>query len=250
MELSVIIVNFNTPELVYRCLDTLKLTSPKTKYEVIVIENGSEKKVHKAKLDNARLIENKKNLGFAKAVNQGIKKAKGKFVLLLNSDTKIKKGAVDKLMQFAKFTPDAGAVVPKLVNEDGTVQPSVYKLPKFTYAFCPKNLEKFVPKAEVVESAVMAAYLITPAALEKVGKLSEKYFLYYEDHDYNKRIMQAGLKVYYLPEAEVVHKHGASGGVNKQLIDSAKKYYGPLGYAIFAVILRVVQKWQRIFGKK
>jgi len=238
IELSIIIINYKTPKLVEGAIASIKKSSPKTSYEIIVIDNSND------------------NVGFAKGNNKGIRKAKGKYILLLNSDTIVKKNAIDRLIEFSKENPDAGVVVPRLLNPDETIQGSVFRLPSMTlaikqYFLGERNLlTKYAPLGNTpvqVESAVMAAFLITPKALEKVGLLDEKYFMYFEDLDYCQRVNKAGLKVYYLPSAEIIHLHGGSGGTNKYLIDSAKKYHGIVGYYIYTFILWLGQKWQKLF---
>jgi GT2 family glycosyltransferase len=233
MDISIIIVNFNTDKLVSDCIASIKRNTKKVTYETIVIDNTIN------------------NRGFAKANNLGIRKAKGKYILLLNSDTIVGKNSIDKMFEFAENNPDAGAIVPRLYNPNGSIQASCFRLPTIHLAFKQyflkqgKLLDKYFPRSEkptIVESAVMAAYLITPEALKKVGKLNEKYFMYFEDIDYSKKINEAGLKIYYLPEAQVVHIHGASGGTNKYLVDSAKKYFGTFNYYIYTFILWLGQK--------
>jgi len=235
MDVSIIIVNFNTDKLVRECVASVKKNTKKVKYEIIVIDNSVN------------------NRGFAKANNIGISQAKGKCVLLLNSDTLVRPGAIDKLFEFAENNPDAGVVAPKLLNIDGTIQASCFRFPTIERAiqqfFLGKKglLDKYVPTTETVDVAVMAAFLITPRALKEVGKLDEKYFMYFEDFDYCKRIQEAGLGVYYLPSAEVVHIHGASGAPNKYLVESSKKYFGNVQYYIYTFILWLGQKWEKLF---
>ncbi len=235
VDVSIIIINFNTDKLVQDCVASIKKNTKKVKYEIIVIDNSIN------------------NRGFAKANNIGIKQAKGKYVLLLNSDTIIKPGAIDKLYKFAKSKKDAGVVAPKLLNTDGTTQASVFRFPTVgraiqQYFLKNKNLlDKYIPETETVDVAVMAAFLITPNALKKTGMLNEKYFMYFEDFDYCRRIKEAGLKIYYLPSAEITHIHGASGGKNKYLVKSAKKYHGFVGYYIYTFVLWLGQKWEKIF---
>jgi len=234
MDVSIIIINFNTDKLVRDCIASIKKNTKKVKYEIIVIDNSID------------------NRGFARANNIGIGKAQGEYILLLNSDTTIKPGAIDLLIEFAKGHEDAGVVVPRLLNTDGSVQASCFRLPTVSravqqYFFEKKGLlDKYIPETETVEAAVMAAFLITPKTLEKVGKLDEKYFMYFEDLDYCRRVNKVGLKIYYFLEAEVVHIHGASGGKNKYLIESAKKYHGLLVYYTYTFILWLGQKWEKI----
>lgn len=265
MDLSIIIVNFNTKKLTLDCIKSIIKSKLKVGYEIIVVDNGSTDKIPKSKfyelIDKAcqlKLITNEANLGFARANNQGIKIAKGKYVLLLNSDTVVKDGAVEKLYEFAEAHEDAGVVGSKLLNKDGSVQNSVFHFPTIINAirqfwFGEKNLfglyvpETFEPTT--VNAVVGASFLITPKAREKLGVLDERYFFYYEDLDYCKRVWDAGLKVYYVPDAEIIHLKGASGKalVNeneqwKRLVPSSKIYNGIFGYYILFIIMWLGQK--------
>ncbi len=213
MDLSIIIVNYKTLGLTLGCISSIKKSKLKVNYEIIVVNNCSDK----LKGDFV-LIQNKENLGFAKAVNQGITKAKGKYILLLNSDTLVKSDDIDKLYSFAKSKKDAAAVVPKLINPDGTLQASAFKLPGLLNGFSPK---KYIPNTNTVNAAVMAAFLITPSGLEKIGLLNDKYFMYFEDLDYCRRIKKIGLKIYVDHEVKLVHYHGESG---KNLVDHAYQW--------------------------
>jgi len=238
MNLTIIIVNFNTDKLVRDCVASIKRTVKKTKYEIIVIDNSVD------------------NRGFAKANNIGISKAKGKYILLLNSDTIVTPGAIDKLVEFAEsWEGKIGALAPQLLNTDKSIQPSCFRFPTINlalkqYFLGKKNwLDKYYPEGEAaieVDVAVMAAFLIPTSTIKKIGLLDEKYFMYFEDFDYCRRIKKARLGVYYLPTAQVIHIHGASGGKNKYLVESAKKYHGFVGYYIYTFILWMGQKWEKI----
>lgn len=288
-DVSIIIVSFNTKELTLQCIKSVISSTKGIFYEIIVIDNASTdgsvkaisnfqfprpprdfggqavsppaSRLRRAGNFHLKIIENQENLGFAKANNQGIKIAKGKYVLLLNSDTVVKKGAVEKLVNFAEKKKDAGVVVPRLLNKDGSIQPSVFKFPTVSraikqYWFGQKRLlDKYYPKGSEpreVESAVMAAFLITPHALDKAGLLNEKYFMYFEDLDYCRQIKKAGLKIYYLPKAEIVHYHGASGskvGYKLQfsrLNQSSKTYHGLINHHIINDIIWLSQKRNRL----
>lgn len=249
VDVSIIIVNFNTEKLVHDSIESIKRNTRDISYEIIVVDNASNEKLKK--IDGTKVIYNKTNLGFSKANNIGIKEAKGKYILLLNSDTVIREGAIDKLYRFAKDNTDAGVVVPRLFNTDGSIQPSCFRLPTIGLAFKQyflngeRLLDKYFPKAETprtVECAVMACFLITPKGLDKVGKLDEKYFMYFEDIEYCKKINESGLKIYYLPTAQVIHLHGGSGAPNRYLVESSKKYHGIIKYYIFTFILWLGQK--------
>lgn len=238
IDLSIIIVNYKTPELTKACVASVKKYPPKVSYEIIVIDNSFD------------------NVGFARGNNKGIKKAKGKYILLLNSDTEVKEGSIDKLLEFAKGHKDAGAVVPKLLNPDGSVQASVFRFPTLWRAirqYFLRNkdlLDKYVPNTNIIEVAIMAAYLITPTCLKKVGLLNEKYFMYFEDFDYARKIKKADLKIYYLADSEVFHHHGASGrslaensNQWRRLIPSSKIYHGAFRHYLINAIIWLGQKW-------
>ena len=254
-EISVVIVNWNTKKLLANCIESIVKSEPKVSYEIVVVDNasadGSFEYLESLKLKNLTIVENRKNLGFARANNQGIKVAGGKYILLLNSDTEVKKGSIDKLLEFAKAHGDAGAVVPRLVNADGTTQGSVFRLPNMLrtirhYWFGERNLDKYSPDGTTeVEAGVMAAFLITPGALAKVKGLNEEYFMYFEDLDYCREIGRAGLKIYFYDGVEVTHLHGASGknladesNQWRRLIPSSKIYHGKFNhYSITGIIL-------------
>ena len=265
VDVSVIIVSFNTKDLTLQCIKSVIDSSKQLNYEIIIIDNGSSDGtvVELTKLTKlVKLVKNRGNLGFARANNQGIKIAKGKYVLLLNSDTEVKNGAIKKLIDFAESAADAGVVGAKLLNPDGSIQPSAFNLPTISRAikqhWLGKSglLHKYIPSTidqspATVESLVMAAYLITPKALKEVGVLNEKYFIYFEDFDYCRRVRDAGLKVYYLPSAEVIHYHGASGkniadekNQWRRLIPSSKIYHGTVKHYLFNFILWSGQKWK------
>jgi len=264
IDLSIVIVNFNTKKLVLDCLDSIAKEGSSLKKEVIVVDNassdGSPEAFKKLKI---KAIFNKENLGYAKANNQGIKIAKGKFLLLLNSDTLVKKGSLEALIKFAESHPDAGVVGSRLYNLDGTVQPSCFHFPTvknaiLEYWFGHKGLfDKFAPKGEksqTVDAVVGASFLITPEARRRVGFLDERYWTYFEDIDYCRQVRKKGLKVYYLPSSEIIHYHGVSfkqvapddATRWRRLIPSSRVYHGTFKHYLINIIIRLGQKWQKI----
>jgi len=268
MQLSVVIVSYNTKELTLDCIDSVFKHSSGVDVELVVVDNGSTdgsvQALRKLKADKLKLIENTKNLGFAKAVNQAVKASSGEQVLLLNSDCKIKQGALNKLIDFAQSSPDAGVIGAKLLNPEGDSQPSCYFLPGILraakrYFGGVNEVDKYYPKgsaASEVEAVVLAAVLITRVALTRVGLLDERYFMYFEDLDFCKRARRLGLKVYFLPSAEVVHYHGASGrdiadSANqwRRLIPSSKIYHGVLKHYLIFAIMWLGQKWEKLLKK-
>lgn len=272
IDLSIIIVSYNTKKLTLDCIDSILKEGSKLKVEIIVVDNGSKdgsveelRKVWR-KNRNVLLIENKENLGFSKANNQGIRVATGKQILLLNSDTIVKRNSLLALFNFAEKTKDAGVVGSRLLNPDKTVQPSCLNFPTIKnaileYWFGKKGLfEKYAPKGKrptEVDAVVGTAFLITTRSLKEVGLLNEKYFFYFEDIDYCRRVWGSGLKVYYLPESEIIHYHGASGrkiadekNQWRRLVPGSKIYHGLLKHYILFIIMWLSQKWQKILTKQ
>lgn len=260
IEVSVVIVNYNTGKLLQECVDaviktTKNLSFPKT--EILIVDNNSTDGSANFK-GNFTLIKNQDNPGFSKANNQAIKKAKGEYILLLNPDTKVLGLVIEQLIEFAKTHPDAGVVAPRLLNSDGSVQDSVMPFPTISRAiqefwFGKKVYSKYVPNVKSpieIEAAVMAGFLITPSARKKVGMLNEKYFMYFEDLDYCRSVYDVGLKIYYLPNAKVIHYQGVSGeklALNKdqwkRLIPGSKIYHGVFKYYLITLIIKTSQKF-------
>jgi GT2 family glycosyltransferase len=269
--LSVVIVNLNTRDLTVGCIRSIQKEAKDLQFEVLLTDNGSNdgsveafQKIKKEAYwkDRFTLILNDSNTGYAKANNQGIRKAKGKYILLLNNDTVVHKNALQELVDFAENTPDAGVIGSRLLNIDGTLQMSCYHFPTITnaikeYLFGKKGLfEKFAPRGGepvTVDSVVGAAFLITPEAKKRIGILDERYFAYFEDIDYCRQTWKNGLKVYYLPPSVITHYHGATfkkladeSQRWKKLIPSSKVYHGVFKHYLINAILWFGQKWQKL----
>ncbi len=262
--LSIIVVSYNTKQLLHNCLKSIEKNRKELKsVEVIVVDNGStdgSKEYLKTTTKDLKVIFNDRNLGFAEANNQGIKIAKGKYVLLLNSDTVVKAGALKQLVEFAEEKPDAGVIGSQLLNPDDSVQPSCYHSPSIFGAVKEFWLgqkgafTKYAPGTKepvAVDAVVGAAFLIRKEVIDKIGLLDEQYFMYFEDLDYCRRAWRAGYKVYYLPGAEIIHLHGASGKKlkskpNQWLIESSKIYHGKFRHYLINFIIWLGQKYQRL----
>jgi len=270
MNLSIIIVNYNTRDLLQDCLKSIYTPYPKPyTLEVIVIDNGSTdgslQSINSLKWPNLRVIVNKKNEGFAKAVNQGIRQSSGKNILFLNSDIVVKKDALVKLLAFVENHPQAGLVGGRLLNPNGSPQGSCFFLPTLwrvvkEFWFGNKGfsvVKKYVPEGRgpsEVEAVTGAVFLIPRKILAKVGLLDEHYFMYFEDLDYCRRARKAGLKVFYVPQAEFIHHHGLSGKkipekTQKWLVESSKIYHGLWKYWLLTFIIKTGKKCHAILGK-
>src|SRR3990167_11137397 len=234
MDLSVIIVNWNTKKLLEDCLRSIFKFTKDVSFEVIVVDNGSSdgsQSMVKKKFPQVKLIPNNDNLGFAKANNQGIKIARGKYIFLLNSDAYLIENSFKKLLDDARSLGEKlGAMGPLLLNEDRSIQQSVGFFPDLPQILwwmtfiddLPGGIflkpyhvdhDSFYKNQHEVDWITGAAFLIPKKVVGKIGMLDEKIFMYGEDFEWCFRIKKAGFKVYFSPSAKIVHIGG--GSVNK-----------------------------------
>ena len=225
MDLSVIIVNWNTKGLLLQCLTSVFRGMSGLEVEVFVVDNGSmdgSGEAVKEGFSKINLIQNEKNLGFAKANNQALSLSKGKYLLLLNPDTQVKEGAVEKLFSFMEGHAEVGMTGVQLINSDGSKQNSIANFPSLATELLNKSLLRWLfPKqfpgkerdySEPVEvdSVIGACMMVRRDALDQVGLLDEDYFLFLEETDWCYRMKRAGWKIYHVPDAEVYHFQGKS----------------------------------------
>jgi GT2 family glycosyltransferase len=228
---SIVIVNWNTKIFLLRSLESIYQTSGKMEMEVYVVDNGSmdgSGTAIRERFPNVCLIENEKNLGFAKATNQGIQRASGKYVLLLNPDTEVKDGTIERFISFMDAHPEAGMSGGQLLNSDGSRQSSIANFPSLTTELLNKNLlrwlfpktfpgkERDYPEPIEVDSVIGACMMVRRDAIEQVGLLDEDYFLFLEETDWCYRMKKNGWKIYHLPQAEVYHFQGKSAEIEKK----------------------------------
>ena len=199
--------------------------------EIIVVDNGSqdgsEGEIEKA-FPSIHLIANKRNMGFAKAVNQGLQKASGRYALLLNPDIQVKHGAIEQLVSFMDVHSDVGVAGAQLLNSDGSKQNSIANFPSLATELLNKSLlrwlfpKKFPGKERrysgpvEVDSVIGACMMVRRDALDQVGLLDEDYFLFLEETDWCYRMKKAGWKIYHVPQAEVYHFQGKSAETEKK----------------------------------
>lgn len=263
--LTIILVTYRSEDNIVSLLDSLKKSVGNYSFEVIVIDNYPKDKsadLAQKHLIKPSVIRNKENLGFSKAVNIGLRQAKGEYILLLNPDTRPIGLALKYLVDFAVNHPNLGAVAPKLLDYSGKIQPSCSKFPtilnaiKHDFLRCETCFKSYYPgnKTTEVEVAVMAAFLIPSRVIKKIGGLDERFFLYYEDIEYCRRLWRNKYPVYFYPKPQVKHIRGASGGftfhLKSPLLASAKEYYGPVYSSLLNTTLWVGHKWQVILRRK
>ncbi|MHB1295235.1 MAG: glycosyltransferase family 2 protein [Anaerolineae bacterium] len=225
-DLSIAIVNWNTRVLLADCLRSVQRCADALAVETFVVDNastdGSAAMVRET-FPEVRLIANSDNVGFARANNQAIRQITGRHVMLLNSDTEVHAGALAALVRFLDDHPDAGGAGPFLENADGSLQPSCHPvltpgrefwrlcfleglLPRATYPMR-RWPEGQARQVEVIKGACL---VLRREALDQVGLLDERYFMYSEEMDLCYRLTQAGWDLYWVPEARVTHFGGAS----------------------------------------
>jgi GT2 family glycosyltransferase len=230
-DLSVIVVNRDTKEFLLSCLRSVFEDGQRKDWEVIVVDNGSQdgsgSEVEKT-FPLIHVIHNEKNVGFARAVNQGLQKASGRYALLLNPDTQVTSGAIERLMSFMDAHPQAGISGAQLLNSNGSKQNSIANFPSLATELVNKSLlrwlfpERFPGKERIyseaidVDSVIGACMMGRRDAWDQVGLLDEDYFLFLEETDWCYRMKKAGWKIYHVPDAEVYHFQGKSAEKEKK----------------------------------
>jgi GT2 family glycosyltransferase len=231
MTLSILIVNWNSKDLLRQCLLSIRENGSDLQPQVIVVDGGSFDGCGEMIADEfpqVEFVQSNDNIGFGRSNNLGFAYATGDMVLLLNPDTEIRPGALERLVAELRKRPDAGIVSPRLLNTDLTPQSSVHMLPRpirqaFDSEFLRRNLSVygwFAPPFDYhpadtvsVEAVAGACMLLWTKTFRDLRGFSPEYFMYAEDMDLCFRIHRAGLKVYYVPGAEIVHHGGASSSV-------------------------------------
>ncbi|HIE09914.1 MAG TPA: glycosyltransferase family 2 protein [Armatimonadetes bacterium] len=228
-DLSVIIVNWNTTELLPPCVEAVRKASGGLKAEFIIVDNASREPPEEGMLGPGVIVlRNRRNLGYSVATNQGARLSKGEFLLLLNPDSRPLGDSIERLVSFARSRPEAGAVAPLLLNPDGSPQPSVRRFPTplslllwgsgMTRLF--PHLARRLPYIEPppspgspprrVEQPMASALLLRKQAWEEVGGMDERFFLYFSDVDLCLRLLKHGWEIWLLPTALVEHEYGRS----------------------------------------
>jgi GT2 family glycosyltransferase len=230
-DLSIVIVNWNGRELLEACLASIdrevrgRSDAGRVSIETLVVDqassDGSAAAV-RAAFPWAELIELPRNVGFAAGNNAGLRRAKGRHCVLLNNDTVVLRDALERCVRYLDAHPDVGVVGPQLLDPDGGKQNSVHSTPNLATELLPKAaLEWLAPwrypskRYEhsgpiLVEAVLGACLMVRREVLDDVGPLPEEYFFFLEETDWCLRIRRAGWKVVHLPEARIVHVHGAT----------------------------------------
>jgi N-acetylglucosaminyl-diphospho-decaprenol L-rhamnosyltransferase len=228
IDLSIVVLNWNVRDLLDRCLASLR--SDHGALEIIVVDNASRDDsvaMVRAKYPQVTLIANAENRGFTGGNNQGIEAAHGRYVMVLNPDTEVLGDALDRLVAYLDGHPDVGAIGPQLLNPDRSIQSSRRRFPTLSTAFFESTWLQGIAPRRVLTHYYMddvpattthevdwlngACTVFRREVLERVGVYdAQNYFMYSEELDLCRRVKEAGWKIVYLPEAQVVHYVGQS----------------------------------------
>lgn len=258
VDLSIIIVNWNTKDLLRNCLVSIYRYPPDRDFEVIVVDNassdGSQIMVER-EFPSVRLVKNSNNMGFSKANNQAIMLAKGEYVLLLNSDAEVLQGSIQALVSFLDDHRDVAIVGCRLVNADGVPEESCGRVPSIV-AVSATKLRRFGIKLRLLDKLAShilpaqttevdwvtgACLMAHRAHLLQVGGFDENIFMYFEDIDLCYRVKKLG-KVVFFPGAEVIHLKGASAtGASNSIYRESQMYFYKKHFGFFqSLVLKSV----------
>ncbi len=228
MDVSIIIVAWNVRKLLYDCLESVFEQTQGIEFEVIYVDNASEDgsvEMVRKEFPEVQIIENEENKGFIKANNQAIEIAEARYILLLNSDTIILDNAIAKTMKFADENPDAALVGCKVLYPDGRLQTNCFMYPSAmnmflsaTYLSKLFSCNRFFGRETMewwdysdvreIEANTGCYSLVRREAIDQVGVMDERYFVYGDDADWCCRFTKAGWKVMFTPEPQIIHYHG------------------------------------------
>lgn len=236
MDLSIIVVSYNTKEYLAQCVESIFSNVKKLSYEVIVVDNNSHDKSAQYiedKFPNVRVIKNKENLGFSKANNVGVKVAKGRYILFLNPDTLVPENTLEEMVKFMDQNLDAGAATSRVVLPNGINDDSSHRgfpTPWNSIAYF-SGLSRLFPKSKIfngynmgylpmdrvheIDALAGSFMIVRRLAGEDVNWWDEDFFFYGEDLDFCYELKEKGWKIYYVPSVKITHLKGVSGGIKK-----------------------------------
>jgi GT2 family glycosyltransferase len=273
-KLSIVVVNYNVKNLLKKCLESIFKYEKDIEFEVMVVDNNSKdhsQEMLKRDFPQVKLTENKRNLGFSRACNQGIKQSRGRYILLLNPDTEFTSGGFKKMIDFMDSKPEVGICGPKMINKEGKLQFSCRSFPSYLTAISssqsilnrifPENFlsqkyllkEKDHSQSSEVDWVSGSCLLAKREMLEKVGLLDERFYMYVEDVDLCHRAKKSGFSVFYFPLVVVIHHIGKSTQKRKfaMLLEHHrsmyyfyKKHHNPNIFLKGIVFLSI---WMRLF---
>lgn len=237
VDLSIVIVNWNTRALLLDCLASVYHTVRGLSFEVFVVDNASSDgsvAAVRQEYPLARIIENENNLGFAAANNKALRQMAGRYALLLNTDAVLTEGAVNRLFRFMEENPRVAMGCGQLLNANGSKQNSIANFPTLLTLLGNESIlrilwpKKFPSKRREyaepipVQSCIGACLMVRKAAMDEVGLLDERYFFFMEETDWARAMLKAGWESWFVPGVRTYHLQGQSAGDN---IEARKMFY-------------------------
>lgn len=230
MILSIIITHHKTPELLDLCLKSIRENIDNITHEIIIVDSEFEEKTRKfikEKYPGIKIIPFKKNLGYSKIVNAGLKETKGNYILILNADIIVLNDAILKMLEFMKENPKIGILAPQLIDFTGNIQISCFAEPTIKAILARRTffgklrrgkeaLNKFLisdwdrKSIKEVDWVQGSAILAKKQAVDKIGLFDERFFMYFEDADWCRRFWKNGYKIVYYPLAQMAHYYHRS----------------------------------------
>lgn len=273
-DISIIIVSFNTKDLIVNCINSIVKHTKNINYEIVVVDNnstdGSPEMLKKLKLKNMSIVVSKTNLGFTGGNNLGIKKAKGKYILFLNSDTLLESNVIGEMCGWMDNHPKIGISTCSLIGRDGKLQRTGGYFPNLINVFSWMTIQDipgvdivikpFHPNINFYREATSSTYrkeqeidwvtgaflLVRSEVVIEIGVLDESYFMYGEDVDFCYRTKGKGWKVMYLPKWTIIHYGGASSTREFPILSEFKgikiffkKYKPNWQYPLLRLILKI-----------
>jgi len=262
-DLSIIILNYNTKDFLLPCIAGIVEYTQNLDYEIIVVDNAStdnsadyvQKKIL-PRFERVQLIVTKENGGFSAGNNQGIKKAKGKYLLIMNSDIVIWENSFKRMVEFMEQHPKIGIAGPRLLSPDSTLQYFCYQFPTpqvLLYRRTPLSRFQFARRA--IHAYLMTSWdhkdnrpvdwvqgscmIVRASAVEKVGLMDERYFLFLEDTDWCRRFWDAGYEVWYLSEVEIIHYHSRASAATRFY----QTIFNKMAWIHLASAVKYFKKW-------
>lgn len=245
---SIIILSYNTKNLLRDCLSSIFKTAKNIPFEVIVLDNASSdgsSEMVKKEFGQVVSIEQQENVGFAKGVNTASKKAKGEYLLLVNSDTQILEGSIGEMVDYMQKNEKAGVLGGRLQDSHGTVEKSFGGFPTLlSVLFDQKKVDEAVVGERNVDWVNGGFMLLRKSLFVKLGGFDERFFMYVEDMDFCYRVKKEGYLVVWLPQALVTHV--GQGSSNRSfaiqhiflgLIYFFKKHKNAVEYMLIRVLL-------------
>jgi hypothetical protein len=276
LDLSIIIVNYNVKEFLQNLLHSIEKASTKFLKEIIVIDNASDDgsiEIFKEKFPVVKLVENKVNVGFGKANNQGLAIAKGKYILFINPDCIVSEDTFDTMISFFESHPDCGLAGCKILNADGTLQLACRRSFPGPWTSFTKvtGLSTLFPKSRIfarynltyldenktyeVDAVSGSFMMIKKDVYEKTGGFDEQFFMYGEDLDLCYRVQNKGYKVFYVHNTQIIHYKGES--TKRSNLDETKLFYDAMhlfvkkhlsSFPIVELILRSAIGFRKLFA--